>query len=752
MKFVDVYNVLLIQSLVLQNLVGNSYQFADNYLAHGFNELDLLLVNLKKGVSMYKIDIAFVWENSCAKFSTGFNEDLCVLGDNDVRYCCQGLMGDTSSIPYQHKKFNTTDDFLNIIQSDEFIAYEKRLGKTMYIQVDLQMQAKFIQEASLFLNFLENLIKLSSNFDVQYFLYPCILDYFQVLCDTDSERCTNQLKLIINSKVLKCSYYGSMPSLYETQYNIDGDTLEYHCKSKTFPSWIYNSKSPMTIWEFSDEDKIGRIFGMVNADNYKISCPNFPMNLDWALTANIEPEKFEIYKRTFGKIDQHENHEAFGHFKGYLNPFIINKPDIFVNKKTQSQLVSFMNQKHFNDHYSDNTTTKIEYDFYSHSQIKGPNYLKGTLLKKLVFDKKEDSITKLKNDDGVVYGHHELAGKLSQFHPNDLEIFKSYNLPKDRQACQSIDIYGGLLYISCIETDQKLFWVTIYGYDLSSDYSLQGNPPKPKTSHKIESGNILGKIQKTQTKIFKNFDKKNTDYLCIGLSGLKTSSKTNLSTTYGFLKLNNFTHGDNRISHTNLIMFGSIEDLKPFENSNDNQNYLLAIHTHSACFSGNGIINNNDFTKCDLKKLDEDPRQIAQRVSNYSLRYLLISYEEVFSNASNQEEADKISYASLCSKNLMIGDLTYGDQSSIELIDDEEYIAFVVTTAVHPKDLDSYTKSFCGGPNHAIVSNVDGMTSRAYGFSYSQPIMNRGGMAERKNLGSEESLSSGKGELEKILM
>ena len=121
--------------LLVFNLVYLIHGFGELYQAHGYNEIDHFVTNIRKGVSSFKIDIAVMYEESCRKFSTGYNTSLCENLD-DVPMCCLGLIGDIGPVPYANKPFNTTINFIKTLNDETFLGHLKNLGEDLLIQLD----------------------------------------------------------------------------------------------------------------------------------------------------------------------------------------------------------------------------------------------------------------------------------------------------------------------------------------------------------------------------------------------------------------------------------------------------------------------------------------------------------------------------------------------------------------------------------------------------------------------------------------
>ncbi len=92
------------------------------YQAHGFNDLDYFAQLLIKGVSYFKFDVSLVDGDSCAGRST-WNSKLndCAFYDlYAIEICCLGMRGDLSQSPVYKYPFNTSYDFVNLLNSSKY--------------------------------------------------------------------------------------------------------------------------------------------------------------------------------------------------------------------------------------------------------------------------------------------------------------------------------------------------------------------------------------------------------------------------------------------------------------------------------------------------------------------------------------------------------------------------------------------------------------------------------------------------------
>lgn len=78
-----------------------------------------------------------------------------------------------------------------------------------------------------------------------------------------------------------------------------------------------------------------------------------------------------------------------------------------------------------------------------------------------------------------------------------------------------------------------------------------------------------------------------------------------------------------------------------------------------------------------------------------------------------------------------MGDLHYGDQASVEILNiGKNAQAFVLAQYVHPKKLDTFSKSFCGVPtiDKQYWGSDDNASDRPYGFTFRLPISKYNGV------------------------
>ena len=117
------YNIIHMKGLLLLLLLGVAacLSLTLPYQAHSFNDLDIFVQFLKKGVRVFKMDLSFTSQQSCVNQSTWKKTD------NDCFYvdayaeeiCCLAFRGDASATPEYRYPFNTTAEFLKVLERPE---------------------------------------------------------------------------------------------------------------------------------------------------------------------------------------------------------------------------------------------------------------------------------------------------------------------------------------------------------------------------------------------------------------------------------------------------------------------------------------------------------------------------------------------------------------------------------------------------------------------------------------------------------
>lgn len=152
---------------------------------------------------------------------------------------------------------------------------------------------------------------------------------------------------------------------------------------------------------------------------------------------------------------------------------------------------------------------------------------------------------------------------------------------------------------------------------------------------------------------------------------------------------------------------------------------MYSIFKDTPCLNGNPLINNNSFRKCDFGQLEQNVEMPSMRKSTYSLKYLKIPMDvfDEYTIENTDTIKDKPTYVSNCLPDVLFGDLYYGSESTIQVVEYDydgysQETAIVLTESVHPMHYDSFTKMFCGRnliPDGLISNDYSG---RPYGFSF----------------------------------
>ena len=71
---------------------------------------------------------------------------------------CLALLGDNSSIPYPNENFDTTEDFLNLLQLEELNQIIKEWDTPLWFELDFQSHNNIRFENKLLVDFLDRLI------------------------------------------------------------------------------------------------------------------------------------------------------------------------------------------------------------------------------------------------------------------------------------------------------------------------------------------------------------------------------------------------------------------------------------------------------------------------------------------------------------------------------------------------------------------------------------------------------------------
>ena len=259
-----------------------------------------------------------------------------------------------------------------------------------------------------------------------------------------------------------------------------------------------------------------------------------------------------------------------------------------------------------------------------------------TLLTTVPFASQKAALTSVKIDFGQIYGFSKGTNSFSkiQVHQGKNSLQTAFSvgaaipLTSASVDCQSIDLNGTTLYLTCIDPTRARFTLVKYTLDSAFSKVVAKSEPEEYVVDDLES------ITSIATKIFK-FTKGNSQHLAIVVSGQRASkylrdvtveSPTSL---YYIATLGESGQVVPKMVNTGLLMFGTVQDLKILLRQDEDKQYLLGLYNDTPCFEGDPFINNNTFKKCIPLQMEQDPRMRAMRKSNYSLKYLYIGVEEL---------------------------------------------------------------------------------------------------------------------------
>lgn len=689
---------------------------------------------------MHKLDLAYFEKSICQEknLNKPIDESLCVIID-EFELCCLGFMGDVGTEPFaKMDSFNTTDEFQGMMQSNEFIEDFQLLGHALHIQFDFQIQTLFSYRSELLQDFQTKFDNVISEFyegKMFGYFWPCIKQIYSDSCNNNATKCNNKMLQIINSSNFGCSAESKDPNTFEDQLNVNYPHLYSEwCNNGKFPAKYVNSKIPYTFWEADEEVPIRKLVTTIES---KEMCPEFPPEHEWYITTNLEPEKFDIFMMPEGD-----------HFEDFLRGFItvhdIEYPNVIFLAENLA-LMSFVNLKK-RKVYDKILNIQTDdwsgvYEIYSINLTK--NLISRKLLHTIDLPSKNDAPTKIKQSKNQFYAMNELSTKISLFHINiqkkdvQLNFFKTFELPlrissKTRsESCKTVDIYSNKLFITCIaENDietvnntkdfvnKNMVKIYQYAFDINSDKINENIVQSMKFT-----SDYFSKISNVVAKITEKPDSTNSIIMNVWASGLKGNAplSENNYPSSTFFNISIDPNNSYKIYESRFIMFGHVLEVKTIQNWNNFDEMFQQIFKDSACFAGVGI-NNSSITKCKAETYDEEPSKVAQRKSNYTVRYLLIPSENLQAFDYKKASEPGYYYASLCDKNFLIGDLGYAIDASVDIISKgNNPQAFILHKAIHPTYLDSFSKIFCGAPKPQPAGTNDKVTGKAYGITFSLP-------------------------------
>lgn len=272
------------------------YQYANlSYQAHGFNDLNYFLQQLVKGTNYFKIDLSEATINSCESYSTWNYDNECEELDY-FTICCLGFRGDTSSAPIFHEPFNTTYDFIRLLNNTKYDFIWKKgyqlegYNRTKYIAINFQYDHPLSPMTK---NFLYNVLKTIEINDLNIQLITGtdqFINEYEEKCENSS--CDFMEQYIADSNIILQSSAYQTENKRTQNFNVDFNAIDQFCNDG-FPEWPDKYDIPYFFWEPSNEDTVKYVLNQFKSE----SCNKTQLhqNLEnMKITSNLEPEMIEV--------------------------------------------------------------------------------------------------------------------------------------------------------------------------------------------------------------------------------------------------------------------------------------------------------------------------------------------------------------------------------------------------------------------------------------------------------------------------
>lgn len=284
---------------IIVSVVFITYVFASakfTYQTHGFNDINALFQQIRKGNRKCKIDIAPATTDQCKKFSQ--KKDFALTEEiYDEEIGCLALRGDWSSVPYYDNFFSTTEDLIELILSERLQKIMKALPESEFIsfEFDIQSLGTTTEKSVLVIDFVLKIIDLlPKNPKVKISLNRCYPLIFKEYCSRFPTRCSSSkeaLDKIIASKDFYCENSNYQPP-EKRLFNMETRYLNFVCKT-TLPSY-QNSTLPYFFWEMNNRKTM--VDFLTRA---RTNCPSVEAH-DMVLTTNIDIDLFrKLYYYAF---------------------------------------------------------------------------------------------------------------------------------------------------------------------------------------------------------------------------------------------------------------------------------------------------------------------------------------------------------------------------------------------------------------------------------------------------------------------
>ncbi|EAR82672.2 hypothetical protein TTHERM_01099190 (macronuclear) [Tetrahymena thermophila SB210] len=538
------------------------------YQAHSMNDLDLTLQELIKGVNNFKFDVSVATQESCENHSTwNKNYQQCgYYGGFGMKTCCLALRGDCSQQPVFNYSFNTTTDMVSMISNPKYAfifsknTTTKKYQQTKYFAFNFQYS---YDQDQMTIDFIYGFLKAIQDYDLNLRMVTgsgWLINYFDNKCIVQ-QNCTEKEQFISQSDIILQSPY-SGPRERTIQFNQETTVLPEVCSSG-FPSYMKNNSIPFQFWEPSYQDSIYDVYDQFWSQRCLKLGIKDPVQR-FKITSNLNSENYATFlQRTNTTSDS-----------TYV-------PPKYRFQNQSSSLIEYNNQHGITFLSKKNEITNI-YEISIYDNVS--------------FDKSIDSIqfdqaiTKLSSKGSYLQVETDQQISVYNIQQNkQLKLVKTISKLESTYICSDIllinekDPYVSISYL----TSSSLLKVKIVSVDNGQtllEIEQQVNNVQPQGFNYVSSIFYEGKVIQIYT-----------------YESVNPSNNVN--------EISFFYHTIELKSQKSVILqpqspqnFGSNSSLK-IENYNGNL-YFIQVSANGSAWSG-VFINNGDWAKCDLYKLDK---------------------------------------------------------------------------------------------------------------------------------------------------
>lgn len=630
------------------------------YHAHGFNELKLFKKQLKKGARSFKIDISFATKKTCQNFSKKKNYDILEY-HHDEEIGCLALRGDNSSIMFFKDEFDTTDDFLKILNSNEILEILKKKDDFIFFEIKFNISVKISEKNKLVINFIYNLLNIVLSTNNKFLINEdiCFIKLFKKICEEEPEKCDEKIKKIAYNKKFICMNEKEVP-IEQNLFNRHFLKIEDFCENG-FENYL-NSPHAFQFWEPSTQKNIVKYFKYL-----KFNCPLLNNHL-FKFTTNVDIDLFRVIlyeNNEEGKYNflEKKKLEDFFSFSWFLKNFEVM---VFLWKTEDSfflQIYDFREENFFEE--------------MERVDIEKEN---GEFLKA---DRKDDKIFLIFTQKILVVNFYK---------NNDVLIAQVIKKDLEKEILQK--------YLIIIDYDLKED--NLYFYQLEKQIINEKmiiKIDKRKNEKILESKSFLlnypiEQFLEIKTKLLEN----EKIYIIINEKIQNQKNyypKDVYFTIFGILDF---------IENKELNFYKILGKNDSFE-IEEKINKFILIQNYSAIHYGHGILNNNDKNECSLTENYHLKKHWVKNHKNI-INYYFGNLKMFFSEKKNE-----IEFMNICDERIFHGQLGFSKNTNVNFIFfRDNFLPYVISENAEAKDLDTFSKLFGG------FINYNGKTDRVNAF------------------------------------